>query len=191
VFSQQIIFNKIQYKPEKFINGFINLTQDHLGYIWLTSGNAGLYRYDGTEFVNYEHNDTNSNSLASDRAECILVDSLNVLWVGTFGMGLDRFDPVTNSFRHFRHDPKDKSSLANDTVTALFADRLGNFWVGNYSGLDLFDNKKGTFRHYDYKRENATGISSPHVRTIYEDHSGTLWIGCGRRELLPGISMIH
>jgi signal transduction histidine kinase/ligand-binding sensor domain-containing protein len=179
VFSQQIIFNKIQYKPEKFINGFINLTQDHLGYIWLTSGNAGLYRYDGTEFVNYEHNDTNSNSLASDRAECILVDSLNVLWVGTFGMGLDRFDPVTNSFRHFRHDPKDKSSLANDTVTALFADRLGNFWVGNYSGLDLFDNKKGTFRHYDYKRENATGISSPHVRTIYEDHSGTLWIGCG------------
>jgi signal transduction histidine kinase/ligand-binding sensor domain-containing protein len=179
VFSQQIIFNPIQYKSEKFINGFINMKQDHLGYIWLTSGDAGLYRYDGTEFVNYEHSDTNSNSLAGERAECILVDSLNILWVGTFGMGFDRFDPVMNSFRHFRHNPKNKSSLGNDTVTAVFEDRLGNFWVGNYSGLDLFDKKEGTFRHYSYKRDDATSISSPHVRAIYEDHQGTLWIGCG------------
>ena len=179
VFSQQIIFNKIQFKPEKFMQGFTSITQDHLGYIWLTAFGAGLYRYDGTEFINFEHNDTNSNSLANDWAECMLVDSLNVLWVGTFGKGFDRFDPGTNSFRHFRHDPKNESSLANDTVTAIFEDRLGNFWVGNYSGLDLFDKKERTFKHYAYKRDNATSISSPHVRAIYEDHSGTLWIGCG------------
>ncbi len=101
VFGQQIIFNKIQYKPEKFIRGITSIKQDHLGYIWLTAFIAGLYRYDGTEFVNYEHSDTNSNSLASDVAECLWVDSLNVLWVGTYGKGFDRFDPVANSFRHF------------------------------------------------------------------------------------------
>ncbi|HEY4965978.1 MAG TPA: hypothetical protein VII28_06240, partial [Puia sp.] len=110
VFAQQIIFNRIQYKLDKTISTFTSITQDHLGYIWLTASSGGLYRYDGTEFVNYEHNDTNANSLVSDRAECLWVDSLNVLWVGTFGAGLDRFDPVTNSFRHFRHDPKNKSS---------------------------------------------------------------------------------
>jgi len=180
VFSQQIIFNRIQNKPEKAIDAFTGIAQDHLGYIWLTAGfRGGLYRYDGTEFINFEHNDTNTNSLASDWAECMWIDSLNMIWVGTFGAGLDRFDPVTNSFRHFRHDPNNNSSLGNDTVTAIFEDHLGNLWVGNYSGLDLLDRKEGSFRHFTYKKDETQGISSPHVRTIYEDHQGTLWIGCG------------
>ncbi len=180
VFGQQIIFNRIQNNPEKVVDAFTGIAQDHLGYIWLSAAfRAGLFRYDGTDFVNFEHIDTNSNSLASDWAECLCIDSLNIIWVGTFGAGLDRFDPVTNSFRHFRHDPKNESSLANDTVTALLEDHLGNLWVGNSSGLDLLNREKGTFKHYAYKKENATGISSPHVRAIYEDRQGTLWIACG------------
>ncbi len=84
-FSQQIIFNVVPFSPDKRVNAFTGIAQDHLGYIWLSSYKAGLYRYDGTEFINYEHNDTNSNSIASDWDECIGIDSLNIIWIGTFG----------------------------------------------------------------------------------------------------------
>jgi signal transduction histidine kinase/ligand-binding sensor domain-containing protein len=178
-FSQQIIFNNVPFTQDKLVNAFTGLAQDHLGYIWLSSYRAGLYRYDGTEFINYEHIDSNSNSIAGDWAECICIDSLNFVWIGTFGEGLDRFDPVTNSFKHFRHDTKNESSLANDTVTALLVDHLGNLWVGNSDGLDLLNKKDGSFRHYPYKKDDAASLSCPHVRSIYEDHQGTLWVGCG------------
>jgi signal transduction histidine kinase/ligand-binding sensor domain-containing protein len=178
-FSQQIIFNAVPFSPDKSVRAFTGIAQDHLGYIWLSSYRAGLYRYDGTEFINYEHNDSNSNSIAGDWDECIWIDSLNIIWIGTFGEGLDRFDPVTKSFTHFRHDPKNETSLANDTVTAIFEDHLGNLWVGNSSGLDLLNEKKGTFIHYSYKKGDPTGLASPQVRAIYEDHQGTLWVGCG------------
>ena len=139
VFSQRVSFTPISFNLEKSISAFLNASQDQLGYIWLTSYDGGIYRYDGSNFVNFQHSDTNSNSIASNHTECIYIDSSEIIWIGTYGQGLDRFDPVTNQFTHFRHDARKSSSLANDTVTAILEDREGNFWVGNYGGLDLFE----------------------------------------------------
>ena len=179
LFAQQVSFTPVIYKPGKDNFGFLDITQDRLGNIWLTSYDAGIFRYDGSGFVNFQNNDTNSNSIASDHTECILADSSDIIWVGTFGAGLDRYDPLTNQFTHFRHNPREVSSLANDTVTAILKDREGNFWIGTYGGLDLFDPKTGIFKHYPHNPDNKSGLSSNRVRSIYEDHQGTLWIGCG------------
>ncbi len=35
---------------------FYDILEDHMGYIWMASNN-GLYRYDGKEFVKYDHPD--------------------------------------------------------------------------------------------------------------------------------------
>ena len=180
VIAQQISFNPINYKPEKSTSSFLGITQDHEGYIWISSNGGGIFRYDGREFVNYQHIDSNSNSVADNWAECILADSDNIVWIGTFGKGLDRFDPATNSFTHFRHDPKNNSSLGNDTVTALLEDHEQNLWVGNYSGLDMIDNKTGKFTHYQPQANDNTSLSSRQIRSIYEDHQGTIWVACGK-----------
>jgi signal transduction histidine kinase/ligand-binding sensor domain-containing protein len=179
LFSQQISFTPVYYISEKSNRAFLGITQDRLGNIWLTSFDGGIYRYDGSGFIDYEHNDTDSNSISSYNAECIYADSTDIIWVGTYGGGLDRFDPSTNRFTHFRHLPSESSSLANDTVMAILKDREGNFWVGTRGGLDLFDSKAGTFKHYPHNPDKGSGLSSNQVRSIYEDHQGTLWIGCG------------
>jgi signal transduction histidine kinase/ligand-binding sensor domain-containing protein len=179
VFSQQISFNQIIYNSGKTITGFRGITQDHLGFIWLASRREGIYRYDGTEFVNFIHSDSNVNSLGSDHDECIFADSADIIWVGTNEGGLDRFNPVTNTFTHFRHDPKNISSLCNDSVTSILEDHLGNLWVGTYAGLDMFDRKAKVFVHYSHKVGDSVSLSDNKVGTIYEDRKGTLWIGCG------------
>jgi len=177
--AQQIRFNAVPFKPEGAFDYINSFTQDPLGYIWFTAPRVGIYRYDGINFVNYAHSDSNVNSLGSDLNSPILADSSGLIWIGSFGKGLDRFDPVTNSFVHFRHDLKNSSSLANDTVTSLLIDHAGNFWIGTMGGLDIMDRKTVTFKHFVSKQNDPLSLSFNHIRFLYEDHGGTVWIATG------------
>jgi signal transduction histidine kinase/ligand-binding sensor domain-containing protein len=179
LFSQQVIFNRV-YNSHENNAAFHGITQDHFGYIWLSSKQGGIYRYDGTEFINYEHSDSNTNTVANNQVVCILADSADIIWLGFEGQGIDRFDPVTNSFSHFRHDSHNPASIVNDSVSCLFEDHLGNLWVGTRGGLDMFDRKAGMFIHYTHSSKEPGSLSDNRVRTIYEDRKGTLWIGCGQ-----------
>ena len=117
--------------------------------------------------------------MAANWVESIYADNNGIIWVGTFGAGLDRFDPETGIFTHFHHDANDATSLSNDIVTAILRDKQGILWIGTHGGLNQFDSKKNKFIHYRYNANDPTSISNNQVRAIYEDRQGTLWIGTG------------
>jgi signal transduction histidine kinase/ligand-binding sensor domain-containing protein len=181
VFAQQVKFNKV---IENKLNNFgviFSLTQDRQGYIWFTSVQKGLHRYDGKKITTYSHDNDNPNSIANNLAFGVSADSSGYIWVSTQGFGLDRFDPATNKFTHFRHDPKNPSSLSNDTIFTITTDRTGNVWIGTIHGLDMYDNKTGRFIHYniDEKLNNIKPLDNFLITAIYEDKKGVLWIGWG------------
>jgi Signal transduction histidine kinase regulating C4-dicarboxylate transport system len=175
--AQSIIFNKV-LPPEG--TNFLHITaivQGKEGFMWFAS-KKGLYRYDGYNFVSYKNNPLNPNSLSSNSLECMAIDSSGILWIGCFGGGLDRFDPVTETFTHFLFDPKNKTGLSGPP-SALLYDSKGILWVGTSGGLDRLDPKTGQFIHYGYQPGNTNSLSNNEVRTLYEDHQGTLWVGTG------------
>ena len=160
---------------------FVHITgiaQDRQGYMWFGS-KKGLYRYDGYNFIIYKNDPLNLNSLGSNSLESLAIDSSGILWIGTFGGGLDRLDPVTEKFTHFRHDAANEGSLSSDTVLAILPDSKGIFWIGTPSGLDRFDPATNKAKHYVHDANDPLSLSCNEVRTIYEDHEGTLWIGTG------------
>lgn len=179
VFSQQISFKLINYTSENSPTTFIEMSMDPLGYIWMTSLRNGVFRYDGSEFVNYVHNDTIANSLSGDRGGCIYADSSGIIWIGTSGTGLDRYDPASKSFTHFRHDPRNPSSISNDTVTKIIEDHKGNLLLGTCGGFNIFNKTSQKFTHFTFDPKNPSSISYDRIRTIYQDRQGTIWIGCG------------
>ena len=161
--------------------GKINaVTQDKYGFMWFSDQtNRCIVRYDGSHMIRYENDPKNVNSLGGYYPECLFADSTGILWIGFYGMGLDRFDPVMNTFTHYRHDPDDAESLANDFVTAIHRDHTGALWIGNYGGLNRLNEESGTFDHFAPVPGDANSLSDVQVRTIYEDSEGTLWIGTG------------
>ena len=72
----------------------------------------------------------NPDSLSYDKVSGMREDPSGALWIGTYGGGLDRFDPATGRFVHYRHDPNDPHSLDSDLVLSVFLDRQGVLWVG-------------------------------------------------------------
>ena len=85
---------------------FTSIAQDKYGVIWFTRYLQGLQRFDGSQLKTYLHDPYNTNSVAANWIECMSIDENNIFWLGTWGKGLDRFDPSTNTFTHFRHDHK-------------------------------------------------------------------------------------
>jgi ligand-binding sensor domain-containing protein len=158
--------------------GVMAVQQDHAGYIWILTKNKGLYRYDGSDYTAYIHSEKDPASVINAPLETMCIDSDDVIWIGTLGSGLDKFD-FTGKFTHFKHRSNNPESPANDTVAAVLADHENNVWIGTYGGLDLYDRKTGKFIHHASNKNDATSISSNHVRAIYEDRKGILWIGCG------------
>ncbi len=119
VFCQQIIFNKVLPPEGRFSPLVTCITQDINGYMWFATPN-GLYSYDGYRFTtSYVHDSLNPHSLATNYVESIYADSNGIIWAGTQGAGLDRFDPETGIFTHFHHDVKVPSSLGNDNVNVF------------------------------------------------------------------------
>jgi ligand-binding sensor domain-containing protein len=178
--TQQIKFNLVSGSNGISLGKINGMTRDRQGVMWFSDQtNRCITRYDGNRMTRFQNDPKNPNSLGGTYPECVFADSSGIIWVGFYGMGLDRFDPETNNFTHFRHQRKDQGSLSNDTVTAILIDHLGNLWVGTYGGLDRLDQKTGKFKHYSYNVDDVKSLSCNKVRAIYEDHEGILWIGTG------------
>ncbi len=161
--------------------GQINsIARDIHGVLWLSDQTFRcIISYDGKRMTKYQNDPKNDNSLGGYYPECISTDSAGIVWIGFYGMGLDRFDPETGSFTHYRYNKSDPNSLANDSVSSILVDHLGNVWIGNNGGLDLLDVKTGKFKHYSHSSTDPSSLSHNRVRALYEDHQGEIWVGTG------------
>jgi len=107
-------------------------------------------------------------------------DRDGIIWIGTWGGGLNRYDPRTGQFTRYQHAPDDAASLSNDTVTTIHEDRQGRLWVATCGGgLNLLDRATGQFSRFGADPNNPGSLSSDNLSTIFEDDAGTLWIGTG------------
>ncbi|MGB5229356.1 MAG: two-component regulator propeller domain-containing protein [Eudoraea sp.] len=177
---QQLKFNKVTGTNGISLGKINGMTMDKYGFMWFSDqSNRSIIRYDGVQMKRYKNDPSNPNSLGGYYPECLFADSSGIIWIGFYGQGLDRFDPLTNTFTHYRHNKEDPSSLSSDMVSTVLVDHLGNVWVGTDGGLDLLDQKSGTFKHYRKQSGDSTSLSHNVVRAIYEDKEGTLWVGTG------------
>jgi signal transduction histidine kinase/ligand-binding sensor domain-containing protein len=114
-----------------------------------------------------------SNSFVTSMVE----DRSGDLWIGTYGGGLNRYDPRIRSFTVFRHNPADPESLSNNTVYSLLIDHHGVLWAGTEDGLNRCeDPATGRFRSW---RAGPAGASPQEVGGIAEDSKGMLWLSSG------------
>jgi signal transduction histidine kinase/ligand-binding sensor domain-containing protein len=177
-FSQHVALKKAMFKgesPPDFITG---ITQDVNGIMWFSTY-QGLYKYDSNSFESFKTNQLDPNSITSNTLETIFADTTGMIWIGSLGNGLNRFDPSTGVFTQYQHNPNDESSLSNDTVTAILRDNNGKLWIGTYGGLDCYDEKTNSFIHHRHDPDCPNSLSSNQVFVIYEDSKNTLWVGAG------------
>jgi signal transduction histidine kinase/ligand-binding sensor domain-containing protein/CheY-like chemotaxis protein len=154
-----------------------SILQDKKGFIWF-SGEGGLVRFDGHVFKTFQNDPLNHDSIASNNISQIFEDQEGAIWCSTWGAGIDRFDPKTETFTHFKRDPDNSNSLSDDRAHVIYQDQNGIMWFGTYAGgLNRFDPKTGTFTRFQHDKTNPASLPHNRVWSIAEDASGRLWVG--------------
>ncbi len=156
------------------------LAVDDANRLWIGTRTAGLYCYhlDRGELTHFAHSDSDGSSLSFDGITSLLADG-ELLWVGTYGGGLNRMslaDP--GKFVQFRHDENDPKSLGSDRVLTIFRDSEAHFWVGTEDGgLNRFNALQGNFTRYQDQPDVEDDLSSNAAWEIFESGDQRLWVG--------------
>ncbi|EHR40955.1 two-component regulator propeller domain-containing protein [Alishewanella jeotgali] len=154
------------------------MTQDQQGFLWLGTQH-GLYRYDGTDLQEFRANPGQSGSLSAGWVSALASDPQGWLWVGTRYGGLNRFDPVTESFVRFElPGPEDVSSAE---ISALVFDQSQQLWITSY-GAGLFK-----WQHEQLQPVTLPTIYSElavkFINSLFIDTSGGQWLAIGEAPL--------
>jgi len=136
-------------------------------------------------FTNYVNNFAGNPAalarLSENRVVSLHLDeSEGVLWVGTWGGGLNRLDlinpsraaPEFSPFRTYRYSSDDPASLSENSVWTIHESADGSLWLGTQSGLNRFDPSTQTFERYTEKQ----GLPNDSILGILEDNEGRLWL---------------
>ena len=106
------------------------------------------------------------NGLALDAVNYGYMDSRGMLWFGTNGGGVSRYDG--KNFTNYTT----ANGLANNVVLCMTEDKKGNLWFGTSGkGVSKFDGS--TFSNYTTEQ----GLANNEVTAILEDRNGMLWLG--------------
>jgi len=146
------------------------------GYLWVGT-RAGLARFDGVQFSDYDSKNVPQLKHSSITALC--ADHRGTLWIGTDGGGIVSYrDGVFSAVSR-------TNGLAGDQVRVIFESKDGALWVGTTEGMSRY--KDGRFRNY----RQADGLLSDDVNSFCEDRDGNLWIATGKglNRLRPGGAM--
>ncbi len=152
---------------------------------WRGLALARLQQDSITGFVRFQHISNDPTSLGGDQVMCILEDHEGVIWVGTRGGGLNRFNEKDSTFTRYQNRKEDPTSLSGNDVCVLYEDSQQRLWVGTFTeGLNLFDRGKGTFLRIYQDPDDPSGLLRNNVYSIGEDASGLLWVGAGGLNIL-------
>ncbi len=149
------------------------------GYLWIGIEDKGLIKLDKnkdrTELKTYKNIPGESSSLSNNKVYAICEDHSGILWIGTGGGGLNRFDKEKGQFTHYIPDQANPNSLSHNFITAIFEDSSKILWIGTLGGgLNKFE--KEIF--IVYKTEQ--GLPDNVIYDILKDKMGNLWLTTNR-----------
>ena len=143
-------------------NFYTALCQDKQGFIWIGT-EYGLYKFDGTQFVNYLNDEKDDVSLLENHIRSLSIDKEGRLWVGC-NSGLQYYEPDKDAFRTIVF-PDNRRPC----VLQIIQIHTGDYLIAT-SGHGLFQLKRTEIT------ASKVNLDATFINSIFEDSSQRIWI---------------
>lgn len=154
-------------------NAIYDIYKDNEGGVWIGSYFGGVdYYFNQYNFFESYYETESKNSIRGSRVREFCSAPDGHIWIGTEDMGLNLFDPETETFLPL---PEALQSLYTN-IHAIYSDE-DFLWIGTFSkGLNKYNMKTGEMITYTYSNDPHS-ISQNSVFAIHKDRQNVLWIG--------------
>ncbi|MCI9845444.1 hybrid sensor histidine kinase/response regulator transcription factor [Flavobacterium pectinovorum] len=175
LFSQNT-FENYQFRlvsSETSKSGIYTIAQDNFGIMWIGTNGAGLYKFDGVNYVAYEQNSNVNNSINSNLIYITYVDKHNRLWIGT-DEGLCLYNRNLNTFENIDIQKKIRKETVI-SVKSIIEDNDGNLFLGTFnSGLLKLNTISRKITKLKLDTPNTTNYL---INNLAKDKNGTIYLG--------------
>lgn len=158
--------------------------RDHLGNLWIGTQNglnllsADINHSQDLHFQHFRHDAFDPNSLGSSAIWSIYEDRSGVMWFGTWGGGISKYNRSTERFRLYQHNPTQPNSLSDNMIWAIMEDSKSRVWIGTFNGgLNMLDRTTDEIVVYRHDESDPETLISDDVRALLENPSGSIWVG--------------
>lgn len=176
-----------QFRPDNTINSLkepyiVSLKTDAKGNIWVGTWTNGLHLIEqsnsgATKFTHYQHDPLNPKSVGHNSIRSIYQDKFGVVWIGTYGNGVSKFDKNASKFQHFDQDIHNPNGLKGEDIYAISEDNYGNLWIGTWIG-GLHKTKDINSGNYQYfNTNNFPNFTNEKITSLRLDSKGRFWVG--------------
>ena len=162
-------------KFDKTSGAFVSdIMQDSEGYIWFTTYNRGVFRYDAKkdEILNFRHEPDNRYSLCYDRIISVYEDSAKRLWFGSEDGGFCRYNRIDGTFSSITAD----DGLPSNVIHSIIEDDDKHLWLSTNNGLVHFD-PTGMKIIDIYNQFNGLPSRQFNYNSGYRTEDGTIYFG--------------
>ena len=142
------------------------------GLLWIAT-QKGLHSLDtlSNQIKKYTRDPLKKESLSHNYVTSIAQDKDGILWVGTYGGGLNFINPAKENFEHYNTS----NGLLNDVIYGILIDKEGYIWFTSNMGLGRFDPSTESFRYFNVDQ----GIQSEEFNAgaYYKSQEGEMFFG--------------
>lgn len=156
-------------------NGLLNnritdMAINQAGEIWVVQ-DYGLSVFDGEEWTGYKESNTTLSAEIWAALQCVAIDFSGVVWLGTHGKGLIRYDGVS-----WKQYTRQSTGMISDTINDITFSSSGDIWLAtaDYAYVKPGDNWV-----------KIDGFENPALKKMVFDQNDSLWV-C--YEMIPGIT---
>ncbi len=169
------------------------ILKDHNNNYWFGTEGDGVFFMqsditscvNSTKLINYRAfpDAFPENSLMNDFIMCMMEDSQNNIWFGTwYGLSLlsnsERLKPDQSKafIQNFLNSTNNDSTLSSNTILCMLQDNNGNIWVGTQNGLNKVV-VKGNNYFFESNIVDIYGqsLTSKSITSIFQSKKGEIW----------------
>ena len=158
----------------------LSISEISANEIWLATAGGGIaiVNTDKGEVIKaIQSNPADPYSLNMNIISTILIDKSGIIWVGTWGGGLNKVNPTRNVFRTLRPNPSNDLTLTSADIRSIIELDSGQIWFGTIdNGIDIFSPETGLIGGIRSKNKGGP-LSDNAIMVLKQFQDKTIWIG--------------
>jgi signal transduction histidine kinase/ligand-binding sensor domain-containing protein len=151
--------------------------RDSEGNLWIGTWSGGLNKIsfpasspDKPVFKHFKSKHGQTGTINNNNIISLLLDG-DLLWIGTFGGGLNCLDIKKETFRYFTTE----NGLSNNIIFGILQDKNKNLWLSTDRGISMFNPQTESFTNYS----KSDGLQDDHFYwgASCQTRNGELYFG--------------